>query len=1100
MQNAIDKTRASQTRPYRQQSRYTFLPLGYHRAAAKWQAALMLAAFLAVPALLVAADNPAAPQTKQPAADRGVRGAKPAVPRKPRPKLDRAAQQAAAAAARAMAAMTPTSTQGTFLLLDLSDEANESFAKPIGKGPVQVGKVPFQLPQKDRDNLSLRQAGQWGCEMDFPWSHESPSPSKAHDPGMPVLKVPVADYVAAHVLAVADDDPQEAPAFTLRMGTVPRGGNLQCLQRDFAGQVPRQGELAKVDPTAVVKTAGQNLCYVRVPMTFAFAQDLLPAPVRYPTTYMAIEVTKEVRLARRSPDPARYRYRPLGLPSGVHIAAITLEKSPLQMQVHGAEVANAFAEPQTPTFRVSLANITPAVQNYSLTFEAVSLAGVKTEARRSGRVEPGKTADVSVPLAVGKRGYYDLRVTLADGAGHEMLRRETSFALMPPDTRKHRAQSPFGTYDFGGTHYTCPDYDQTGPLYVKLGMRYGFFSMGASAARRKYGLVKGNEPSILNRRAPYDAVLAGNPDLPPMALIFHENTVSERNTSRVPDVFTNRPPYVLNQDEEARLKSMVDPAISAAKEMREKHPEVKLALGNDALPAKEEFLRHKFPAELFDSLGNESGSFSHPPECQPPDWLGNNSSLWMDRQLLDAYGYQDKFVSQCHEVCYPSTNPGNLSYQTQADYFVRHAMHSLAWGVPAFRPGVIMDVGGNYRWGEWGSAGYCHSYPEMNVKPSFVAFATMTSMLDGAKFVSDVPLGSPALYAAEFARPDGSQVFVLWTLRGQRPVTLSVAGSTSWRLVDGQANESELAAPHGKVNLTLTPAPVYLIGKGQLTAGKAGQPVYDDKPDGRVSPLAALDSLDDWTMETAPSTELEYYDFQTPRRKGNFIFEAAPEFEGRSGVIRVSPQPIAGVKATEAMPMYAVLVHKRGIPVPGTPTEIGLWINGNAGWGRVIFDLTDASGQRWISIGANMDKYQRVEGGGPKRVKVDPATFYSPDVLAKFPSPGISDWNTEDAWGLSRINFDGWRYVAFPLPGNYPGEHYGWPANSQWRGDKDGVVHYPLVLKKLVVELNAKVLHMKTFAPVPRPEIYLKDLIVAEGDTLKVKRVAGDYDPADQMK
>ena len=96
-------------------------------------------------------------------------------------------------------------------------------------------------------------------------------------------------------------------------------------------------------------------------------------------------------------------------------------------------------------------------------------------------------------------------------------------------------------------------------------------------------------------------------------------------------------------------------------------------------------------------------------------------------------------------------------------------MHSLAWGVPAFRPGVIIDVGGNYRWSDWGASGFCHCFPEMNVKPAFVAFATMTWMLDGAKFVRDVPLGSPSLYGAEFARPDGSQVFVLWTLRGQRP-------------------------------------------------------------------------------------------------------------------------------------------------------------------------------------------------------------------------------------------------------------------------------------------------------------------------------------------
>jgi len=37
-------------------------------------------------------------------------------------------------------------------------------------------------------------------------------------------------------------------------------------------------------------------------------------------------------------------------------------------------------------------------------------------------------------------------------------------------------------------------------------------------------------------------------------------------------------------------------------------------------------------------------------------------------------------------------------------------------------------------------------------------------------------------------------------------------------------------------------------------------------------------------------------------------------------------------------------------------------------------------------------------------------------------------------------------------------------ANSQWRWDKDGVVHYPLNYRKLIVELPAKDLDVQTFA------------------------------------
>ena len=1035
--------------------------LRHRRTARRWPVALAVllclaaAGFLFAPGAFAAEPPPAKPVPKP--------LAKP-VAKKPAPKIDKATREA-------MNAMTPAQTDGLFLVLDLSETPSASTAT----NKAQVGAIPFTVPALAKDFLDLRQAQWKGWENDFPWSHESPRPTQPRDPQMPLLRVPTADYIAAHVLAVADDDAALTPAFTLRLGNVPHTGNEQAVQFDFPGCVPRRSEAAKADASSLVKVAGENLSYVRVPLTFAFAQDMNPAkPIE-------IEVTKEIRLARRNPDPNRYRYRPLGLPSGVRLAALTLEKSPLQMRVSSAEVAHAFVEPQRPTFQILLTNITTTAQSFALTVQAVHLGGTKIEMQRTGRIEPGQAAEISVPLAVTLRGYHDLTVTLADGGGRVLLRRETSFALLPPDTRQHRAESPFGTYYFGGAHYTERNADKTGPLYVKLGMRYGMFGNSEAGARKKYGLVKGNKPQITGAKKGvegFEKVLADNPDLPPLALIFHETSISGNHITRIPDLFTDRT-YTLTAGEETRFKDLWDSAVAVAQAMRAKHPAVKLALGNGPLPTKEEFLRRKFPAALFDSLGNESLGAGIPPEAQPPNWLANNASLWMDRQLLDSYGYADKPVSQCHEVCYPSTNPGNLDFTTQADYFVRHALHSLAWGVPAFRPGILTDVGGNYRWSHWGASGFCHAIPEMNVKPSFVAFATMTLQLDGAKFVRAVPLGSPALYGVEFVRPDRSQLLALWTLRGERPLTLTLDGNAAWKLVDDQANEKALAVAGGKLVVTLTPSPIYLTGTGRVTSATAGAPVYRDKPEGKVSPLAPLDSLQDWKMEAGRNLELEYYDPMTPRRKGEFGFEPVTDFDGEHGALRVTPKPVTSGKPT--MPMYAVLAHKTGIPVPGTPTEIGLWINGNAGWGRVIFELTDASGQRWISIGA--------------QAKADPATVLPPEVLEHFPSPGVGDWNTQDAFGVSRINFDGWRYVAFPLPGDYPGEGYGWPANSQWRWDKDGKVHHPFTLRKLVVELNEKVLHLKTYAPVPRPEIYLKDLVVAQGDTVLVKAIVPENSP-----
>jgi len=862
------------------------------------------------------------------------------------------------------------------------------------------------------------------------------------DPRMPMLRVPAADYVAAWVTGAYDGHPQHGNVVTLRVGRYGYAG--QVVQHDFSAQMPAG--------------APRRVC---IPMPDAFAQDIVQ--------YFDIEITKEVRLARRQPDPCRFRTRPLGLPSGVTISGLELELSPLQLRVTSEEAGHAFVAPRVPTFAVTLTNITDRAQSFRLTADAVPLNGTKTGAGRTGTVAPHQAVTVQLPLPVRQFGYHDLTVTLADATGRVLLRRTTSFARLPEDTRQYRAQSPFGTWDFYGGHFTPSDPEQLGPLYVKAGLRYGMFGAD-TATLQKYGVRYGTEPVTLGPEAAkgYAAALAKLPGYPPPALLFHEHGISGRHVTRVPDLFTDRPPYVMDATEQKAFDSLYKLAVEGATAMRAAYPTAHLRLGNGTLPFKEELYRRHFPAALFDSAGNESGSFGRLPETQPPDYIGNNASLWMDRQLLDAYGYQDKPVTQCYEICYPCTNPGNLDERTQADYLVRHALHSLAWGIPEIKVGLITDVGNSYYFSNWGAAGLCRQLPEMAVKPSFVAFATLTRVLDGAKFVRDVPLGSPTLYALEFARRDGKTVYALWTIRGTRVLSVR-AGAPGATLTDSQGNARVPRTRGGLLAVPVSPSPVYLVCTGQAEVQQTGVPQYAEKPQGKVAKLAPLADLADWQVEPGRNPELETYDFMHPRRLGRFRFEPVKAFDGRRGAIRVTPQPLDYGTAT--MPMYVVLAHKTGIRLPGRPTEVGLQVHGNSGWGRLVFELKDASGQRWISLGAQQegDLSPWLQDWMPKA------------MLAQYPTPGLGDWNTNDCYGISRINFDGWRYLSFPLPGNYPGERYPWPANSQWRWDKDGVVHYPLTLTKVIIDLPEQVLHVKGFAAPPRAEIYLRALVSCEG-------------------
>ncbi|MBL9133188.1 MAG: hypothetical protein JNG86_18405, partial [Verrucomicrobiaceae bacterium] len=757
-----------------------------------------------------------------------------------------------------------------------------------------------------------------------------------------------------------------------------------------------------------------------------------------------------------------FNYRPIGLPSGVHIYGMTFQRAPVQMKVISDESAHVFVQPQTATFHVEMRGVGRVNGKLTLGATATHFDG-ETTSVTSEEFDSvlGGTVKKDLTVPTKRLGWHSLVIRLKNGRS-EVLRRETTFAVLPPDTRKHRDESPFGTWDFGGAHFTENRADVVGPLYVKAGLRYGMFGYTAEE-RKKYGVLNGSEPrnpDLLAKK------LETDPLTPKNVLIFHENAISGPHIMRTPDVFTGRPPYKLDETEQAKFDAMWKEAIDTAKATRERFPDAKISFGNGNPHLMEEFARHKFPRELFDSRGNEAGAFMRMPETQPLDFVANNASLWMDRQILDHYGYKDVPVTQCYEICYPSTNPGNLSLRTQAAYYVRHMIHSLVWGVPVIRPSCISDVGNSYQFSNWGSCGLCFAKPELSPKPSYVAMATLTRMLDGAKFSRIVETGSPVVYAVEFKKREGGFVTVAWTVRGKVQIGwLYEAPQGMPEFHDIMGNKSTTIFDVG-VQWVLSEEPTFIVTQGPITqiGPGAGDKPLVSKSRIKAQAISLLAKVTDWQLETTANTELEWFNFENPRRKGDFAFADVAEFEGEKGCFSVTPKlPCPG---SPHLPMYAVLKLKKPVEIPGVPTEIGLMVNGNGGWGRIIFELEDAGGQRWTSIGAAMK-------GEATRWMAD---WMSEKELAAMKQMHVADWNTNDPWQRSRINFEGWRYLKFPLPGQYDGEGYHWPANSQWKSTGDGIVKHPLKFTKLIIEMPEKVLYLNKMITVPRPEIYLKGL------------------------
>ena len=127
------------------------------------------------------------------------------------------------------------------------------------------------------------------------------------------------------------------------------------------------------------------------------------------------------------------------------------------------------------------------------------------------------------------------------------------------------------------------------------------------------------------------------------------------------------------------------------------------------------------------------------------------------------------------ESVYFSTGPAfsTLTERTQAGHYVRTYLLGLPYDSVFGMAGALVDSSNRYIYSIWGASGYCNQAPECSPKLSYVAFATLTQLLDSVKYEGRLDAGSTSLYALHFSRP-GNPRYVLWNLRGRRTVTLAV--------------------------------------------------------------------------------------------------------------------------------------------------------------------------------------------------------------------------------------------------------------------------------------------------------------------------------------
>jgi hypothetical protein len=147
------------------------------------------------------------------------------------------------------------------------------------------------------------------------------------------------------------------------------------------------------------------------------------------------------------------------------------------------------------------------------------------------------------------------------------------------------------------------------------------------------------------------------------------------------------------------------------------------------------------------------------------------------------------------------------------------------------------------------------------------------------------------------------------------------------------------------------------------------------------------------------------------------------------------------------MPWYTRLVPRQPVPIPGKADALGIRVRAHSDWGRVVYCLVDAKGERWISTGRK------------------------------------DAWTCDDPHGWSSFCFDGWRYLRFELP-----SHSEWDGfrelGTTWWGSYGGdrVVDLPLRLESLVVERRSHVMYVNDPQPANAADVVLGDIVAEYPD------------------
>ncbi len=981
----------------------------------------------------------------------------------------------------------------------------------------QIDGIPFEFGQRPAglDHIDLSQSlfryrnltGHIQFHNVWPAAHMV-------DPARITFSVPNRPYARLWLVAVHDGAAHTLPVVTARFyrSRVPgEGYSGPGFPIDAASEAPTlTASSASGDAVALpVNTAGgtrANLWLIPIELDAAMiGSELREFPM------LSLELTKQAHPYRGYPDPADYGYFQGGLPSGVRVFAMTLEEAPVRLIAGGNRHANTYVAPEKPVWQVDLDSrrdtVIDAKVQLTVTDPYGELAG---RYERNVTLGPLEHVRLEIPLDPALNGLHTVltavevtqkstaergvfrRLLGRNGPEISRLERLGSFAQLPPDERQATFDnSRWGFWNWLGGHGTHANPEENYYLLRAVGARFG--GMTNPELMKEWGVRPmpqhiGNDQRSAQPWAfedPYDpekyeenrdqigkrvaAMFEKNPLIPSVSM-FLETSITRDLTYGVPRQYIGEDP-TWTEEEERRVRGSYIYGQAVTEGIRLHAPDAPIALAWGGSSFTIPLLESGFPRELFDWIGVDEPVFERTPEMPIREVTPNR--VWLLRQAMLEHGYED--VPIIHpESYYPTSNPLALGHRRSADHVVRLSALSLAMIPDSYLAGcfAVHDCSGKWGNQHYGENGLVARRPEYNPKPALTAYATMTRMLDPGEYQGYLPTGSHSVYCLHFTSNDRN-VYPMWTIRGRREARLRLPSDGTFVKVDEAGNEFPLEPDrNGWASVTLTPTPLWIVSAtnlAEITLGatdhtfvRTEHPMMEAamggrrveyRPENQVTPgeyRILLDPFETpWTYVSGPYPPHAEAHWAAPRHDGPMRSEIVHCGERNAPVWQISLEEPDVERPLTAW--YGVFEPDEPILIPGKARALGVWADGRSNWGRIVYEVEDAEGEIWRSTGTN------------------------------------NDWNCDDIHTWSYFNYDGWRYLEFPLPSHLPYDNFREHDTTWWGSDGgDGVVQLPLKLRRIIIEHRTH-------------NIYAHEKVAVDDRSVRLHHLQAVYDDAESM-